>query len=207
MKNVKKIIVIMFAFLLAILAGVGCFLYFNKDKLNTAANEYNIASATLESIDMYQKRYFDIVKRNNLFFDLEGSDNSARDVAELKKLFEEVKAKIDKNCPQYIVYEEISTKYRNNTGRNTLEMNDFAKEKYDAFDKLLNDTYKAVKDRISENDFILLKESQRNWLHEVEDYNKIYLAQGFGTIGTLIKFDYEINMRAFRTLLLMLYLN
>ena len=92
------------------------------------------------------------------------------------------------------------------TGETTLEMNQFAKQKYDAFDKLLNDVYGAVKLKISDKDFEKLQIQQRAWLKEVEDYNNVFEAQKFGTIGTLVKLDYEINMRSFRTLLLMMYL-
>ena len=204
----KKLILIISFMVVAIFAGVGCFIFFNKEELNLGVkNEETIATTTLNTINDYQKRYFEIVKRNNVFFDLEGSDDSKNDLKELKNLFDEVKSKIDKNCAQYVKYEEISTKYRDNVGRNTLEMNAFAKTKYDAFDKLLNDTYKAVKEKISEKEFEELKQAQKAWLKEVEDYNEVYVAQGFGTIGPLVKFDYEINMRGFRALLLMLYLN
>ena len=80
------------------------------------------------------------------------------------------------------------------------------KKKYDLIDKLLNDIYKEIKEKLPQNEFEKLRLSQKKWLRDVQDYNKIFESKGFGTIGTMVKLDYETNMRSFRSLLLMFYL-
>lgn len=160
----------------------------------------------LSEINSYQARYFEIVKRNNALLDISGDETAQRDLKELNNLFKEVENKIDSKNEYYIQYKTIQEKFSSNPGETTVEMNDFAKQNYDAIDKLLNDVYKAVKQKISQEDFENLKITQRAWLKEVMAYNKVFEAQGFGTIGTIVGLNYEIDMRSFRTLLLMLYL-
>ena len=159
----------------------------------------------LSEINSYQARYFEIVKRNNALLDISGDETAQRDLKELNNLFKEVENKIDSKNEYYIQYKTIQEKFSSNPGETTVEMNDFAEQNYEAVDKLLNSVYKAVKGNLSQEDFEKLKISQRAWLKEVTAYNKVFEAQDFGTIGTIVGLNYEIDMRSFRTLLLMLY--
>ena len=160
----------------------------------------------LTKIDNYQEQYFQIIKRNNVLLKLSESDDYKKDFKDLENLYKKVESNIPTDCEFLKKYKEIEKEYAENTGENTFEMNDFAQNHYNAVDKLLNDTYKAVKTKIPEEDFDKLVQSEKNWLKEVENYNTVYNNQGFGSIGGLMFFNYQINMRNFRTLLLMLYL-
>lgn len=207
MKNKKILIITVVILCLAVILG-GCFLYLNKNSEKTVNIEQTAETSdkTLDEINAYQEKYFEIIKRHNALLNLNNDKDASKDLEELKSLFNEVKVKTDRNNEYFGEYVKIKEKYKNNNGETTLEMNQFAKQKYDAFDKLLNDVYGAVKSKISDKDFEKLQIQQRAWLKEVEDYNNVFEAQKFGTIGTLVKLDYEINMRSFRTLLLMMYL-
>ena len=207
----KKIVVISILAILILCVICASFYYLKNQKKNEVKVE-NIAPIektsfkTMDEINQYQKRYFEIVKRHNALLAMEMNGETTKDLKELKDLFDEVKTKINPDCKFLNEYLTLKEKYKQNLGNNTLEMNEFAIEKYKAFDKLLNETYSEAKSKLNEEDFEQLKLSQRAWLNEVEAYNKVFEKQNFGTIATLIKTDYEINMRAFRTLLLMLYL-
>ena len=161
---------------------------------------------TLTKIDSYQGQYFKIIKRNDLFLQLYSSDNYDKDIEDLKNLYNKVVSEINPNCEFLQKYNELEQKYAENTGGNTFEINEFAQNHYNAVDKLLNDTYKAVRLKIPQDDFNKLVQSEINWLKEVDEYKNVYDKQGYGTIGGLIYLNYQIDMRNFRTLLLMLYL-
>ena len=197
----KKVLLIVFSllFVVALLAG-GFWLFQNKKA------ETNVSDNKLQIIESYQAKYFEIVKRHDALLTMEMNDDVKTDYMELKQLFTEVKGKINQDCELLKKYEALKFQYMNNNGQNTFEMNEFASKKFDAFDKLLNETYQAVKSKLSEEDFEKLRQSQRAWLKEVEAYHTVFISKGFGTIGTLLKYDYETNMRCFRTLLLMMYL-
>ena len=85
-------------------------------------------------------------------------------------------------------------------------MDNYAIAHYKKVDSLLNEVYKEVKTKITPQEFEKLKTSEKKWLKEVEDYYEVFESQEFGTIGTVIYYGYQIDMREFRTLLLMLYL-
>ena len=206
-----KIIVVFVLILLAIVI----FIYFKTDKKTSLKSENNSINAqkiqeipnTLDEIEKYQKKYFEIIKRNNALLNLSSEDIVKKDLKELRDLFEEVKSKTDKTSAYYSKYEENIKNYKKKNSLNTTnEMNEFAQKSYKDVDLLLNNVYKEVKLQISNEEFEKLKNSQKNWLKEIEKYNSIFEAQDFGSIKYLIKADYEINMRSFRTLLLMLYL-
>ena len=78
-------------------------------------------------------------------------------------------------------------------------------EYYEAVDKLLNETYQAVRIKIPREDFKNLIASELKWLKDVEQYHKVFEQQEYGSSRTWVNLRYEINMRQFRTLLLMLY--
>lgn len=208
-----KKIAICLIFIIFIVSGI--LFYYLKNNKNAESQNENPkkeqsidieAEKTIDTINKYQEKYFNIVKRNDVLLNV-GEEDTSSDSKELSALFDEVKNKIQKNNEYLKEYKRIENKYKENTGNTTFEINEFAKNKYDAFDKLLNDTYKAVKNQISKEEFECLRISQRAWLKEVENYNNVFESKEFGTIRGLIKSEYEINMRAFRALLLMLYLN
>ncbi len=160
----------------------------------------------LQQIDELQARYFNIVKRNDVLLQIYDSEEHQQDINDLNKLFKEVEEKIDKNNYYLQKYYGIEQQYAQNPGTTQRDMDEFASKEYEAVDGLLNETYQAVKAKIPPEDFKHLITSELQWLKEVEDYYNVYTQQGFGTIGPLINFNYECNMRKFRTLLLMLYL-
>ena len=200
-------------FFAAILTAGFFFYKQNKNTQNLNTQEEKIEKSVkpdysiLDEITNYQNKYFDIIKRHDVLLSLNNDDEVKEDIEELKKLYEEVENKINKSSKFFIRYKEIEEKFKENNGNTTLEINSFASNHYEEVDKLLNDTYKAVKQTISQDDFNKLKVNQRTWLKEVEAYNSIFEKQGFGTISTLVKLGYETDMRNFRTLLLMFYLN
>ena len=188
-----------------LITGSDIFADSEPQKSNDSDNLKKI-SQTLPKIDDFQEKYFSIIRRNDALLDIEGNEDSQRDIDELNALFSEVKNNIDKNNRYLQKYNEIENKYAINTGRNTLEMNDFASKNYAAIDGLLNEVYQEVKKTIPEDDFEQLTKSEIKWVKDVDSYYNVFQEKGFGTIRGIVKYGYEINMRSFRTLLLMLYL-
>ena len=177
----------------------------SNEKEDVAAKVPETPADKLYLIDEYQAKYFRIIRRNDFLLKFESDPDCERDREELQQLFQEVKNRIT-NTYYLNKYNEIEERFSHNPGETTVDMNIFASQNYDAVDELLNEVYQAVKKKIPADDFKNLINSEVKWLKDVEGYKKIYDSQGFGTIGTLVYFDYEINMRNFRTLLLMLYL-
>ena len=162
-------------------------------------------SDKLSLIDKYQEQYFVIIKRNNVLLNSEDDKNLNNDRRELKKLYKNVKKQISNKI--YLErYKEIEKKYSKCNEITTTGINDFAENNYKEVDALLNNVYKEVKINLSPEDFKKLDASQQQWLKETENYEKAYNAMDFGTIGTAIYYDYQTNIKSFRTLLLMLYL-
>ena len=198
----KRLLVTLTSLLLLLLAVFGIY----KMIVNISQSAINTPASTLAKIDKYQEQYFKIIKRNNMFLQLTDYDNYNKDQKELSDLYKMVENQIDPDCVFFKKHKLIELIYAENTGGNTVEMNEFASEHYNAVDKLLNDTYKSVKTNIPQEDFNNLIVSEKKWLKEVEDYRKIYEQQDYGSIGNLVFSNYQVNMRKFRTLLLMLYL-
>ena len=171
----------------------------------TVKNNQKTSDDVLSEIDKYQAKYFEIIKRNDLFLQDEETLAIKNDRKELKKLFKEVKKQV-KSKGNLKKYNEIEKRYAKCEEETTVGMNEFANNNYKEVDALLNEVYKEVKTKISPADFKKLTASEQRWLKEVNSYKKVFDSKGFGTIGTIIYYDYEINMRNFRTLLLMLYL-
>ena len=171
----------------------------------TVKNNPKTSAVVLSQIDKYQAKYFEIVKRNDLFLQVEETSAIKNDRKELKKLFKEVKKQV-KSKDNLKKYKEIEKRYTKCEEETTVGMNEFANNNYKEVDALLNEVYREVKTKISPADFKKLTASEQKWLKEVNSYKKVFDLKGFGTIGTIIYYDYEINMRQFRTLLLMLYL-
>ena len=167
------------------------------------------ASEKLTIIDEYQSQYFTIVKRNNLFWDTSDFDAIKKDKEELDKLFKKVEKRITNKC--YLKkYNEIEKRYSKCEDTTTPGIIEFESKNYEEIDTLLNEVYSKVKTKLSPEDFKKLAESETKWLKEVENYdtryNEFLNITGAGTIRAIIYYEYQINMRNFRTLLLMLYL-
>ncbi|MCR5266601.1 MAG: DUF1311 domain-containing protein [Cyanobacteria bacterium RUI128] len=159
----------------------------------------------LADVDKYQAKYFEIVKRNNVLLN-DGDDRALnRDRKQLKKLYKEVEGKILE--PRYLnKLKEIDNRYAECTDMTTQGMNEFAEKYYKEIDDLLNEVYMDVKSKIWREDFEKLQLSEYRWLKAVNKYEEVFDSMGFGTIGTIIYYGYQTDMRRFRTLLLMLYL-
>ncbi len=211
-KNENSIQIILITILIILGLGLITFAILNLNKAQNTTHaetkqEQSIKTPaqTLQQIDELQARYFNIVKRNDVLLQIQDSDEYQQDMKDLNNLFKEVEKKIDKDNYYLQKYYEIKERYAVNTGISQSDMNAFASNEYEAVDTLLNETYQAVKAKITPEDFKQLITSELKWLKEVEDYYKVYEQQGFGTIGSLVHLGYECNMRNFRTLLLMLY--
>ena len=177
----------------------------NVSKKQAQIVNKNTADEKLALIDKYQKKYFEIVKRNDvlLFFDDVPELNNDRD--ELKKLFAEVQKQV-KNKNYLKEYKQIEKRYSECGELTTPGINEFAQNHYKEVDALLNTVYKEVQSKISPEDFKKLSQSEENWLKEIETYQKTYNAMEFGSLGTSMYYDYQTDMKNFRILLLMLYL-
>ena len=178
---------------------------FSKKQIGIENKNFKKINDTQSTIDKYQAKYFTIIKRNNVLLNMGSSSELNKDRKDLKKLFKEVEKQIS-NKTYLKEYNKIEKHYSKCDAETTIEINEFAQKNYDEVDKLLNDVYKEVKAKISNEDFKNLTLSERKWLQEVRDYEKVFNSMNFGTIGTSVYYNYEINMRKFRTLLLMLYL-
>ena len=162
-------------------------------------------SDKLSLVDKYQTRYFAIVKRNNVLLNFEDDKALNDDRKELKKLYKEVEKQI-RNKEYLTEYKKIEAKYSKCEETTTVGMNEFAEKNNKEVDDFMNTVYKKIQSKIPSDDFKNLVLSEQKWLQEVKDYEKTYNSMGFGTIGTVIYYDYQTNMKSFRTLLLMLYL-
>ena len=176
-----------------------------KKQAETVNKEQSTAAEKLSLINSYQEKYFQIIKRNDVLLNYEDDKTLNKDRKELKKLFSEVKKQI-KNKDYLKKHKEIAKRYSKCDELTTTGMNEFEQKYYNEVDALLNTVYKEVQSKISSADFKNLTLSEKKWLKDVEAYKKVFDSKGFGSIGTIIYYDYEINMREFRTLLLMLYL-
>lgn len=182
--------------------------YFSENKQEQAEQvQITEQASILDVIENYQKKYFDIVTKNDVLLISEHNDEIEKDGKELSKLFDEVKSKINPQNPYLIKLNNIEKKYSENKGNNTFEINQFAEEHYKAVDDLLNEVYLAVKSTLTDDEAADLTRSEIGWLNKVEAYGKHFESMDYGTIAYIVKTGYECNMRSFRTLLLMLYLN
>lgn len=163
------------------------------------------ASEILSVIDSYQKNYFTIVKRNDVLLKEEDEKALNKDRKDLNRLYKKVQKQVT-NKYYSKKYNDINERYSECDEITDIGMKDFADKNYNEVNNLLNEVYNEVKSKISPEDFENLAQSETKWLKEVEDYKTVYDSMDYGTIGTLIYYDYQINMREFRTLLLMLYL-
>ena len=160
---------------------------------------------TFAAIEKYQEQYFKIVKRNDVLLKYESDKALNNDRKELKKLFKKVKKQIT-NKSYIKKYNDIERRYAKCNDMTTQGMNKFAEKNYNDVSVLLNEVYNYAESKIRPGDKRNFIESEQIWQKEFENYKQVYDEMDFGTIGTIIYYDYRINMVQFRALLLMLYL-
>lgn len=156
-------------------------------------------------INIYQEKYFEIIRRNDVLLNFEDSTELNEDRRDLDNLFAEVEKQIT-NRRYLNKYKKIQNRYSKCKGITTIKINACANKNYQAINKLLNNVYQKAESRLNFEDGKKLASNELLWEKDVEDYHKVFESMGFGTIGTSIYYGYEINMREFRTLLLMLYM-
>ena len=181
------------------------FLIFGVVPSFAKGNALKTPDETLILVDKYQAQYFEIIKRNDYFLSMEDYDTQKQDKRDLKKLYKTVKKEIT-NKDYLKKYKDIEKLHAKCDSESTVGINKCASEYYEDVDELLNEVYKEIKGKISKEDFNKLKLSERKWLKDVDAYEKVFNSMNFGTISTLIYYTYQIDMREFRTLLLMMYL-
>ena len=178
---------------------------YNKIKTMSFVEKIEYYSNKLSLIDKYQTQYFTIIKRNNILLNFENNKALNNDRKELQKLYKEVEKQIS-NKEYLAEYKRIEAKYSNCEETTTVGMNEFAEKNNKEVDDFLNTVYKKIQSKIPAEDFENLVLSEQKWLKEVDAYKQVYDSMGFGTIGTVVYYGYQTDMKSFRTLLLMLYL-
>lgn len=162
-------------------------------------------SKKIDKINKYQQSYFEVVYRNDVLLKISDSEELYTDRKDLDNLFSEVEKQITNE--RYLnKYKRIQKRYSNCDAITTIGINNCAEQNYNEINNFLDKVYKKSKSKASSKERKELILSQDKWAREVRDYKNTYDSMGFGTIGTSIYYSYEINMREFRTLLLMLYL-
>ncbi len=198
-KRVGFICFLIVSGLLLSCAGVFAKNIFEKEKSPKEASE------VLSAINNYQESYFEIIKRNDVLLTIEQDKTINKDRKDLNKLYKKVKKQVS-NKYYLRKYNNIKNRYAECDDITDVGMKEFAAANYKDVDNLLNEVYKEVKAKISPEDFEQLAQSETKWLKEAENYGNNFNSMDYGTIGTLIYYDYQIDVREFRTLLLMLYL-
>lgn len=167
--------------------------------------QYEYTADTITLIDKYQEKYFEIIKRHNILLQCDNLEDTEKDTKELEALFTRVKSQIT-NKKYLKKYNKIQKQFAECDADTTIDINAFSENNYKAIDELLNIVYKQAQSKIDPDDLKELESSQSKWEQEVADYQKVFDAMGFGTIGASTYYSYMTNMKEFRTLLLMLYL-
>lgn len=161
----------------------------------------------LNKIKTYQKEYFTLIQRNDILFG--GKNNyeaEARDNKKLEEFFLELENKMDLKNPFAKKYNKIKNKYKDKYLNVTIaESTPILFNESEEYDKLLNKIYFTIKKDIPADDFEKLKQDERLWSENVDSYyENIDKISGYA-IRTDAYFDYLINARKFRILLLMFY--
>ena len=158
----------------------------------------------LKNINNFQNQYFKIIKRHDVLLSDYVEDEHIKDAAELDSLLKEIEDRINKDDPWFKKYMDIKTKFESNSGETTYDMMEFEGKHYAEVDKLLNNVFVFLKSKLNLSDFKRLRASQRIWLKEVREYEKVFDSKELGSMGALKTTTCEINMRNFRILLLIL---
>ena len=177
------------------------------------------SSEILKQIDVYQEKYFNIIKRNDYFIKNNTLITENIDKKELNALFNEVRNNLNKKNPYLEKLNIIDSYYEN---LNCLNSNNFpwssiVKKQENSndltfaeiesgyynekVDKLLNEVYQKIRTVISKEDFEQLKQSEIKWLKDIDQYQKHCVENTPSCKMNLC------NMRRFRILLLLQYLN
>lgn len=205
-----------------LLVGITCFAVFNTEEINkspmpTPATDSTPVSMTpaqtLNKIDEYQARYFEIIKRHDMFLHIYSGeeDYAKKDDDDYNALYTEVEKQIVKNNFYVKKYYQTIKQYRECDGMTTNDMMYAASQNYKAIDKLLNEVYQEVRGIIPAEDFENLKQSEIRWIKDVDKYHKKatsedgeYMYGSYGSRAGIM--NAEVDMRQFRTMLLLLYL-
>ena len=180
------------------------------------------SSEILKQIDAYQEKYFNIIKRNDYFIKNNTLITENIDKKELNTLFNEVRNNLNKKNSYLEKLNIIDSAYESHGCLNsndsswssiiekTRKYNDLScaesvsGDYNEQVDKLLNEVYQKIRTIISKEDFEQLKQSEIKWLKDIDQYNKHCVEN---SPSCEMKDWYLCNMRRFRTLLLLQYLN
>ena len=161
-----------------------------------------------ENMEFYQAKYWEIIKRHDILLQVaEFDDYYYNDLAELNALFVVMEDKINYNNKYLTQLREVDEKYKNNNGETQYEMNMNAGAYNEAVDAVLNELYQDIRKTIPAIDFEKLKQSEIKWLKDIKDYEKVYYSEDRGSMGGMTYANMLANMRKFRTLLLIPYLD
>lgn len=180
------------------------FFYFNKNKA-----EQPIQKGILLQVTDYQQQYWSIIKKHNMFLQIGEVDNNVQqDKTDLKKLYQNVENKINQNNKFLSELNNLNNKYNADikNAQSQIEINIVANEYMENTDKILNNVYQEIKINTDSKDFELLKTSEIKWIKDLEEYQKFIEEQGFGSIIGLLYANATQDIKHFRTLLLIYYL-
>lgn len=200
--KIRMLGVISFIFIITVMLISNTGAFAQNESLNKNPKD---SSKILSAINNYQKEYFSIIKRRDILFCMENNKYLNKDRKELSNLFKKVKKQV-KNKHYLSKYNDIKNKYAKCNDVTDTGMIEFSESNFNAIDNLLNQVYKEIELQIPPEDFERLGESEIKWQKEAEEYENVFHSMEYGTIGKLIYYEYQINIREFRTLLLMLYL-
>jgi uncharacterized protein YecT (DUF1311 family) len=129
-----------------------------------------------------------------------------KDVSHIESVYEKEINYIE-NLIDSLMYSPIHN--NNPYGPTTVGMNNSVSRGIEEYDKLLNKYYKLLKEELPDEKFIILRDSQRNWLKYREDYLFYHLINlPNGTVYTNVFKAYEIGIIRERVdLLFSLYKN
>lgn len=176
----------------------------NKNEI-PQIKEYN---KIFDDVERYQAKYWEIIKRHDILLQVaEFDDYYYNDLAELNALFVVMEDKINYNNKYLTQLREVDEKYKNNNGETQYEMNMNAGAYNEAVDAVLNELYQDIRKTIPAIDFEKLKQSEIKWLKDIKDYEKVYYSEDRGSMGGMTYANMLANMRKFRTLLLIPYLD
>ena len=193
---------------ISVLLIVLCLVYFNTN-LKTDVDNAETERTVLQEIEGYQTQYWDIIKRHNMFIQIAETDIVVeRDKEDLNKLYAVVKSKINKDNKFLNDINDLNNKYSKEitSAQTQMEMNLLSDEYVENTDAVLNKVYQEIKIKAEHKDFEALKEDEIKWINELEAYQKYIEKQDFGSILGLLYSKTTQDIKHFRTLLLIFYL-
>ncbi len=162
--------------------------------------------SALKKVNSFQKRYFKIIQRNDVLLSDYIENIHTKDSLELVYLFKEVEAEIEKNNSWFKEYLNIEEKFKSNKGETLYDMDEFERKHNKELNYLLSSIYKFLKTKLTAKEFRNLKVSQKKWIKHVRIYRKTFNSKELGSMREIKKLNCEINMRKFRILLLITFL-